>query len=116
MMAALRLPVRVEVIFVVLVTTSIQHWKEKVRETEGERERERAREPLSGGVSGGHVDRMVSWRFVKDLLGKEASLLSRFCFIEMFSMSAPSYLSVRLSNCPVGIPVPTARPPSDEIS
>ena len=36
------------------------HWKERVRETE--REREREREPLSGGVSGGHVDRMVSRR------------------------------------------------------
>lgn len=34
------------------------HWKERVREAE----RERAREPLSGGVSGGHVDRMVSRR------------------------------------------------------
>jgi hypothetical protein len=88
MMAALRLPVRVEVIFVVLVTTSIQHWKEKVRETE------RAREPLSGGVSGGHVDRMGSWRFVKDLPGKEATLLSWFRFIERSCISDPSYLSV----------------------
>jgi hypothetical protein len=67
---SLRLPVPVEVIFVVLVTTSIQEAGEKERE----RERDSSR---SGGASGGHVDRTASKIRRQRLHWKDATLLSR---------------------------------------
>jgi hypothetical protein len=85
------------------------HWKERVREAgRGERE------PLSGGVSGGHVDRTVRLLEAssKISLAKKLHFSYSFCFIWGSYISDPSFWpSVCLS-----VYLPVRQFPSDEIS
>lgn len=105
------------------------HWKTRwERDIERERGGERRRrtwEPLSGGVSGGHVDRTASKR-VRQRSPRQrrftslavSILFKNFIFSGAFANQSrhacPSI--VRLSVCPVGVAVPALRLPPEEFS
>lgn len=94
------------------------HWKERVRDTERACERRCIRwtcgqKGLLEGSSKISLAKKLHFSH-RSCFIKESYIIRRVC------KAAPSHLSihlsVRLSTCPVGVAVPTARLPSDEFS